>query len=240
MKYYSAYEDRYKRVYAQGIEYWTNNPVEIKDTIEEINKFLERYDSSPSDNKIIEFGCGEGHLAQYLIGKGYEYVGIDISPSALEKAKDRIGSSDASKYFILGDIADLKEIPDESYDIGIDNQCLQMLVVDDDRRKYLSEIARILTKNGKAYFYNIYQEDAFEGEIRSFDEYLETSRIDLETLEDRDAYSEGQHRIIKLPRVPARFNKEKGYRNELTNAGFFIDHFQLDGNMCMIYARKRE
>ncbi|MEW6558395.1 MAG: class I SAM-dependent methyltransferase [Elusimicrobiota bacterium] len=237
-KYYSAYEDRYRRVYAQGVEYWTNDPIEIKDMIDKLNRFLECYKLLPKDTKIIEFGCGEGHLAQYLVETGYKYLGVDLSPSAIKKAKERIGNINANKYFLLGDITHLDGIPDESYDVGIDNQCLQMLIVDDDRRNYLSEIARILVKRGKAYYHEIYQEDVFEGEIKTFDEYIKKFNLDLETLEDREIFTKGQYQKIKLPPVPARFNNEIGYRKELVNAGFMIDNFYVDAQKCVIYAIK--
>lgn len=239
MKYYNVYEDRYKRVYAQGVEYWTNDPTEIKDSIDKLNGFLECYRLLSQDTKIIEFGCGEGHIAQYLTERGYEYLGVDLSPSAIEKAKERIGNNKASEDLLLGDVTHLDEIPDESYDVGIDNFCLQMLVVDDDRHNYLSGIARILRRGGKAYFHNIYQENAFEGELRSFDEYVEKLKPDLETLEDREAYTEGKCLKIKLPRIPARFKNEQGYRRELTNAGFLIDNFQVDLGKCVVYAIRK-
>ena len=237
-KYYHAYEDRYKRVYSQGIEYWTNDPIEIKASINKLGRFLKHYRLSPKNVRTIEFGCGEGHLAQYLIQKGYQYLGVDLSTSAIAKAKQRLDESGISGNFLLGDVTHLDMITDESYDVGIDNFCLQMLVLDVDRRNYLSEIARILTKQGKAFFHEIYQEETFAEEIESFDEYVAKFKPDLKVLEDRKVYTQGQYRKIKLPRIPARFNNEMGYRKELTAAGLTIDNFQVEEHTCVIYATK--
>ena len=237
-KYYYAYEDRYKRVYSQGIKYWTNDPIEIKASTEKLEEFLKYYGLSPKNAKIIEFGCGEGHLAQYLIQKGYEYLGVDLSTSAIAKAKQRLDESGISGNFVLGDVTHLDKIADESYDVGIDNFCLQMLVLDVDRHDYLSEVARILTKEGKTFFREIYQEEAFDEEIKSFDEYMAKFKPDLKTLEDRQVYTHGQYRKIKLPRIPARFNNEIGYRKELMDVGFIIDNFQVEEYTCVIYAVK--
>lgn len=237
-KYYSAYEDRYRRVYSQGIEYWTNDPIEIKDSINRLERFLKYYRLSAKNFKIIEFGCGEGHLAQYLVQKGYEYVGVDLSPSAIAKAKSRLHKFNLSGNFLLGDVTHLDMIADESYNVSIDNFCLQMLVLDSDRHNYLSEITRILVKGGKAYFHEIYREKVFEGELRTFDEYMAKLKPDFENLEDRRVYTKGRCRKIKVPRVPARFNNEIGYRKELTDAGFTIDNFQVEQHTCVIYATK--
>ena len=237
-KYYHAYEDRYKRVYSQGIEYWTYDPIEIKASTEKLEEFLKYYGLSPKNTKVIEFGCGEGHLAQYLIQKGYQYLGVDLSTSAIAKAKQRLDESGISGNFLLGDVTHLDVLADESYDVGIDNFCLQMLVLDVDRHNYLSEIARILTKEGKTFFREIHQQEVFDEEIKSFDQYIAKFRPDLKTLEDRKVYTQGKYRKIKLPRIPGRFNNEIGYRKELTNAGLTIDNFQVEEHTCVIYATK--
>ncbi len=237
-KYYHAYEDRYKRVYAQGIKYWTNDPIEIKASTDKLEEFFKYYGLSPKNAKVIEFGCGEGHLAQYLIRKGYEYLGVDLSTSAIAKAKQRLDKSRISGNFLLGDVTHLDMIADESYDVAVDNFCLQMLVLDVDRHNYLSEIARILTEEGKAFFHEIYREEVFEEEIKSFDEYIAKFKPDLKTLEDRKVYAQGQYCKIKLPRIPARFTNERGYRKELMDVGLIVDNFQIQEHTCVIYATK--
>lgn len=237
-KYYHAYEDRYKRVYSQGIEYWISDPIEIRASTDKLEEFFKYYGLSPTNAKVIEFGCGEGHLAQYLIQKGYQYLGVELSTSAIAKAKQRLDESGISGNFLLADVTHLDMIADESYYVAIDNFCLQMLVLDVDRHNYLSEIRRILTKQGKAFFREIYQQQVFDEEIKSFDQYIAKFKPDLKTLEDRKVYTQGKYRKIKLPRLPARFNNETGYRKELMNVGLIIDDFQLQQHTCVIYATK--
>lgn len=237
-KYYHAYEDRYKRVYSQGIEYWISDPIEIRASTDKLEEFFKYYGLSPTNAKVIEFGCGEGHLAQYLIQKGYQYLGVELSTSAIAKAKQRLDESGISGNFLLADVTHLDMIADESYYVAIDNFCLQMLVLDVDRHNYLSEIRRILTKQGKAFFREIYQQQVFDEEIKSFDQYIAKFKPDLKTLEDRKVYTQGKYRKIKLPRIPAQFNNETGYRKELMNVGLIIDDFQLQQHTCVIYATK--
>lgn len=72
-KYYTLYEDRYRRVYEQGIEYWSADPEEIAREINNIEQFLNYTGCHPSTTSIIEFGCGEGYLAKYLLECGFRY-----------------------------------------------------------------------------------------------------------------------------------------------------------------------
>lgn len=234
-KYYLAYEDRYNRVYAQGIPYWTAFPREMATTIGELERFLLHYRLEPGVSQIIEFGCGEGHLAKYLTDRGYEYFGIDISPTAISKARARICSECLHARFLVGDITDLREVESEAFDASVDNFCWQMLVTDDDRQRYLWEVSRVLRKGGKAYFFEECQEKRFEGQVRTFEEFVGRFKADYETLEDREAYVDGERRLIKLPRVPSRFNSADGYEEELTDGGFAVDKTcDVDGN-CVIY-----
>ncbi|MAE61538.1 MAG: hypothetical protein CMJ49_09305 [Planctomycetaceae bacterium] len=107
-KYYEAYEDRYRRVYAQGVEYWTGDPDEIAAVIGHVDEFLEFTGATPVGHSIIEFGCGEGFLGEYLLRRGYSYLGIDLAPSAVAKARNRIPGNDAS--FMLADITDAPDV----------------------------------------------------------------------------------------------------------------------------------
>lgn len=86
-KYYNSYEDRYKRTYSQGVEYWTSDPIEIRDSIDKLEVFLRYYTLSPKGAKIVEFGCSEGHLAQYLIQKGYD---ASVRPSCSLQLQCRV------------------------------------------------------------------------------------------------------------------------------------------------------
>ena len=39
--------------------------------------------------EVLELGCGEGHIARLLAGKGYRVTGVDISPTAIQWAKEK-------------------------------------------------------------------------------------------------------------------------------------------------------
>lgn len=239
VKYYLSYENRYRSVYSQGIAYWSAFPEAKARATSELERFLLHHQLVPADTRIIEFGCGEGYLAQYVVGKGHHYVGVDISPAAISKARDRLGTDPSRARFLVGDITQLSEVDSQSFDVSLDNCCWHMLVTDPDRARYLSEVARILKPAGKAWFLEGYERNASPEEIRSYEDYVDVFNPDLETLEDRDVYVEGQRKVVQLRRVPARMKNLKGYRKELVQAGFGVDRSLIVGDECILYCTNR-
>jgi ubiquinone/menaquinone biosynthesis C-methylase UbiE len=234
--YFSLYEDRFCRLREQGIEDWISDPEETKHIIESVNDFLNYAHCHPLETSIIEFGCGQGHLATHLFGCGYRYLGVDISESAILQAREKTGAK-GQKAFLVADVTDLLQVPDNSFDIAIDNQCFHMLVTDEDRKKYLAEVKRVLKNDGKVYFRDNVQQEEFKAKITTFQEFVEKCYGDFSELQDYQAYIHSKRLTIRLPRIPARFNNEQGYRKELEEAGFKIEYFRIVEKHCIIYAR---
>jgi len=55
-KYYETYEDRYRSVYAQGIELWTGDPEEIATVFGQLDEFLAFIGATPASARIIILG----------------------------------------------------------------------------------------------------------------------------------------------------------------------------------------
>ncbi len=232
--YFDLYEDRYRRLCEQGIEDWIYNPEELASTIKHIDDFLKYTHCKPSKTSIIEFGCGQGHMAKYLLGHGYRYLGIDISETAIQQAIKKTGTK-GKNAFILADITELSQIPDNSYDVAIDNQCFHMLITDKHREKYLAEVKRILKNGVKVYFQENSQLDEFKENITSLQQFNKAFSDDQKAPTSYTAYVRGKQRKVELPRLPARANNEEGYRKELKAAGFTVEYFSKERNQCMIY-----
>jgi SAM-dependent methyltransferase len=49
--------------------------------------FLDRFAESVGDARIVELGCGPGHVAGYLASRGANVSGLDLSPAMIEQAK---------------------------------------------------------------------------------------------------------------------------------------------------------
>jgi len=92
--------------------------------------------------RFLDLGTGPGTQAIELAKNGFIVTGSDISPSAIKKAK----SSTTNVNFVIDDILNSK-FERESFDYILDRGCFHVLSVD-KRIKYLSQIKRILKKNG--------------------------------------------------------------------------------------------
>jgi len=95
----------------------------------------------------LEIGCGSGPIACFLAARGLVVRGIDVSPTALEMARQNAAQRGLNVQFDSADICCLTEQPDR-YDLIIDGHCVHCLVLDDDRRSALAAIYRLLKPGG--------------------------------------------------------------------------------------------
>lgn len=86
--------------------------------------------------KIIDIGGGDSKLVDYLLAEGYENITVlDISKTALEKAKMRLGEKAKKVNWIESDINTF--MPDTLYDIWHDRATFHFLTTADQINNYL-------------------------------------------------------------------------------------------------------
>ncbi len=178
---------------------------------------------------------------RYMAKKGFQYLDVDIAPSSLGKARDRIEAAGLSLLarFLTRDAIDVSFLPASGFDLALDNRFLHMLVVDEDRERYLRSLHTALKPGAWVMFNEMYREGADDRPITCYGQYLEVYKPDLTTVEERTAYDGETEVKVRIPEVPARFKDEAGYRAELNRAGFTLERFRvLDTYMgCRFYAR---
>jgi len=100
-------------------------------------------------------------------------------------------------------------------------------VLDQDRRRYLQNAFNCLKSNAPMLFYReSFRVDAFEGEITTFEEWVSITKSDYVTPAKRVVQNGDKEIEVFIPLVPARAKTKAGYINELTAAGFVVQHFQ--------------
>ena len=138
-KYYEAYDDRYRQVHNQNLQWFYDDPTPI--VMETIHKFNIRQDQT-----ILELGCGEGRDAAPLLNQGYSLLATDISPAAICYAQ-RKWPEFADHFSVLdcigGDVA-------EKYDFIYAVAVIHMLVEDSDRDQFYTFIREHLNPSGIA------------------------------------------------------------------------------------------
>jgi ubiquinone/menaquinone biosynthesis C-methylase UbiE len=95
---------------------------------------------------IGDLGCGPGHVAAWLAGKGARTVGIDLSPGMVEAGRSRFPHVE----FRVGD---LLELPAEDGEFGSVAALYTILHLDpDELHRAFKEIERVLRPSGLALF----------------------------------------------------------------------------------------
>src|SRR3989344_7319378 len=119
--------------------YKSKNPVVgyiNRERLESIIKLLDKNKKI----KILDAGCGEGHLLEKIFNKGYKNLyGADITKIALESAKKRVKAK-----FFLQDLGKLR-FKDNFFDVVI---CTEVIEHIENYKKVINELKRVLKKNG--------------------------------------------------------------------------------------------
>ena len=97
--------------------------------------------------KTIDFGCGAGNYAIYLASVGFDVTGIDISPSAIQTAKENAKKKRVKCNFLVADVlGDLDEVK-QTFDFAYDWELLHH-TYPEKRKKYVENVYRILNPGG--------------------------------------------------------------------------------------------
>jgi SAM-dependent methyltransferase len=95
---------------------------------------------------ILDLGCGQGAVTWFLAREGFSVIGVDISPSAVEKTRARLEEDGYSADLV---IADIRKLPFEtdSFDCVLDIESIYANTTD-GVRECIKEAHRVLKKNG--------------------------------------------------------------------------------------------
>jgi len=97
---------------------------------------------------IIDVGGGESTLVDDLLTRGYHNVTVlDISPTALEVSKARLGPRAERVQWIAGDV-NKAGLARQSYDVWHDRAVFHFLTPDDERMAYVRQVARAVKPGG--------------------------------------------------------------------------------------------
>jgi len=101
----------------------------------------------PLTAKIIDIGGGDSLLVDYLLDLGYQDVTVlDISDTALEKARQRLGQRVGQVKWIVDDAVTFK--PTEKYDFWHDRAAFHFLTRQDEIENYLNTVQQSINPGG--------------------------------------------------------------------------------------------
>lgn len=93
--------DFWERKYASPV--WSGNVnATLAAAVAEIEQGFA--DGVPDDARSLDLGSGEGGDALWLAGRGWNATGVDISPTAVGRAREAAAAQDASAIFLAQDL----------------------------------------------------------------------------------------------------------------------------------------
>lgn len=124
---------------------------------------------------IIDIGGGASRLVDHLLALGFVDVTVlDLSASALDTARARLGTSAAKVRWLVADVTAWE--PTASYDVWHDRAAFHFLTDANDRAAYVARLQRALKPGGHAIIATF----ALDGPERCSG--LPVMRYDAETL----------------------------------------------------------
>lgn len=98
-------------------------------------------------SKVIDVGGGDSLLVDHLLDQGYQDVTVlDISVSAIERAKKRLGDKSENVTWIVADATTFK--PTERYDFWHDRAVFHFLTDEKDISNYIENAQQALKPTG--------------------------------------------------------------------------------------------
>jgi 2-polyprenyl-3-methyl-5-hydroxy-6-metoxy-1,4-benzoquinol methylase len=142
---YASHDAAYKRNREQGLPGW-DSAVEIEEHIIQLSSIFSRAEV-PKTGKVLDIGCGAGNISFWLEQQGFEVWGIDVSSVAIKWAKEYAESRASQVQFSVADATKDEFLPQQRFDIILDNHCLHC-IIGKDRNLYLNSIYQKLEAQG--------------------------------------------------------------------------------------------
>jgi SAM-dependent methyltransferase len=105
---------------------------------------------TPDGARVLEVGCGPGHLSTRMAHHGFDVTGLDLDPAMIARARanaDRLGDGDQRRpSFLVGDVAALA-FPDRSFGLVVSTLSMHHWA---DPTAGLAEIGRVLRPGARA------------------------------------------------------------------------------------------
>lgn len=110
-------------------------------------QFCERHFSRPG--RLIDLGCGTGRLLMHFARKGFDCLGVDLSEAMLAVAAEKVRQEQLNVRLLKANVVELLDVPDGAFDYAA---CLfstlGMVRGEENRRKVLAQVARVLKPGG--------------------------------------------------------------------------------------------
>jgi len=110
-------------------------------------QFIQNTGAQKTDH-IIDIGAGASTLVDDLLAAGFQQISVlDISATALQLARQRLGSRAVDVHWIEADITQAN-LPQQAYDVWHDRAVFHFLTQSSDRQRYVAAVRQSVRKGG--------------------------------------------------------------------------------------------
>jgi SAM-dependent methyltransferase len=130
--------------------YATKDPEQVSWFRPHLERSLELIERAAPDRaaSILDVGAGQSTLLDDLLALGYGKVTVlEISPTAIEALKGRVGQAGRAIRWICGDVTEAV-LPEASFDLWHDRAVFHFLTEAGQRRAYVERVKRALKPGG--------------------------------------------------------------------------------------------
>ena len=100
-----------------------------------------------NSGKALDIGCGTGTNAIWLAGAGFDVLGLDLSPTAIEQAKAKAAAAGSGCRFLTTDFL-VEDVPGGPFDLVYDRGCFHVFDEVDVRARFAARVAELLVPDG--------------------------------------------------------------------------------------------
>ena len=97
--------------------------------------------------KALEIGCGTGTNAIWLAQHGFDVTGLDLSQTAVKRAKAKCAEAGIDCHLFAADFL-VEQVPDPPFQFVYDRGCFHVFQSPEERTRYASRVRDLLEPEG--------------------------------------------------------------------------------------------
>jgi len=187
-RFVGEFEEMYRREDEEGFDSWHQ---------EDVGGLLDKrlsltiLDGVPA-RRVLDMGCGKGAFTSLLARPDREVVGVDVSPTAIEKARERAPEID----FRVGTTDDVEEVAPGPFDLIV---AMEVLSYVEDWRSAIDTLARL----GERLYVSLYIPPNPIGFVKTFEDLRDEVRKRFGEIETDVMVNGEQILLLARRREPA-------------------------------------
>ena len=112
--------------------------------------FVYLHEAGLLGNPVLDVGCGTGELALYLARQGYDVLGVDLSPIAIQQAREKARWRRIDAEFAVWDALRVGELAEAGFTFQsvVDSAMFHILGAA-ERDRFVEELSRVVAPGGR-------------------------------------------------------------------------------------------